>query len=42
MDGVICWMESSGAMYFGNINRAAGTMSGVVLGGSGGTFYAEL
>ncbi|HIQ23197.1 MAG TPA: hypothetical protein EYH34_18390 [Planctomycetes bacterium] len=36
-DGVIFWMNLSGSLYFGNIDRDAGTMSGIVFGGPGGS-----
>jgi len=36
MDGVIFWMDITGAIYFGNIDRTPGTMSGVAFGGPGG------
>jgi hypothetical protein len=36
---VIFWMDTSGAIFFGNINRSAGTMSGVVFGRQGGSIW---
>lgn len=42
-DGMIFWMDASGAIFFGNINHAAGTMRGVVFDYSGGSsiWFAE-
>lgn len=37
MDGVIFWMDINGAIFFGNINRDAGTMSGIVFGHMAGS-----
>jgi hypothetical protein len=44
VDGVIFWMDSSGAIFFGNINRADGTMRGIVFDYYGGSsiWFAEL
>ncbi|MFV1964640.1 MAG: PKD domain-containing protein [Pirellulaceae bacterium] len=41
--GVIFWMDVTGAIYFGNIDRVAGSMSGVAFGGpgGGGIWFAE-
>ncbi len=36
MDGVIFWMDISGSIYFGNINRTTGSMSGIMFGAAGG------
>jgi len=43
LPGVIFWMDITGAIYFGNVDRSAGSMSGVVFGGSGsgGMFVGE-
>ncbi len=42
-DGVIVWMDPSGNIFFGNINRTAGTMSGILFGDEvvGGIWFAE-
>lgn len=42
-DGVIFWMEVSGALFFGNVDHDAGTMRGIVFGygGSGSLWFAE-
>lgn len=42
-DGVIFWMDISGAIFFGNIDRNAGSMSGIVFGYFGGSsvWFAE-
>jgi len=34
--GFIFWMDATGSLYVGNINRAAGTMFGMAFGGPGG------
>lgn len=43
IQGVIFWMDIEGAIYFGNIDRGAGTMSGIVLGHFAGSsvWFAE-
>lgn len=41
LDGVIYWMDASGSIYFGNISRLAGWMSGVVFGETAGVFVGE-
>ncbi len=38
-DGVIYWMDSTFAIYFGNINRAAGTMSGISFNSANTTIW---
>lgn len=40
---VIFWMDITGTIYFGNLNRGAGTASGIVMGHGGGSsvWYAE-
>lgn len=42
-DGVIFWMDVSGAIFFGNIDHDAGTMMGIVFGylGTSSIFLAE-
>lgn len=42
-NGVIFWMDPSGAIYFGSKNAAEGTMSGIIFGGIGGSsiWFAE-
>ncbi|MFV1964643.1 MAG: cytochrome c3 family protein [Pirellulaceae bacterium] len=39
LSGVIFWMDITGNIFFGNIDRTAGTMSGVVFGPSGGGMF---
>ncbi|HYW79889.1 MAG TPA: PKD domain-containing protein, partial [Thermoguttaceae bacterium] len=43
LDGVIFWMNQAGELFFGNIDRNAGTMSGVMFGqgDSGSIWVAE-
>jgi len=42
-DGVIFWMDASGVIFFGNINRTAATMRGIVFdyNGAGSIWFAE-
>ena len=42
-DGIIFWMDAEGAIFFGNIDRDAGSMSGIVFGhqGGSGVWFAE-
>lgn len=43
MGTLIFWMNTTGEMFFGNINQDAGIMSGIVFGGTSGSgiFFAE-
>ncbi len=43
LSGVIFWIDASGAIFFGNINRTAATMRGVVFdyNGAGSIWFAE-
>lgn len=43
-DGVIFWMDMTGAIFFGNINHNAGTMRGIVFDyhGESSIWFAEL
>ncbi len=43
MDGIIFWMDLPGSLFFGNINRDAGTMVGIMFGsdGSGSIWFGE-
>jgi len=43
MDNLIFWMNATGEMFFGNVDRDAGTMSGIVFGGpvGSGFFFGE-
>ena len=42
--GVIFWMDVTGAIFFGNVNKTAGTMRGVIFDYEGGSsiWFAEL
>ncbi len=42
-DGIIFWMDASGAIFFGNVDSVAGTMRGVVFdyGGGSSIWFAE-
>lgn len=43
IDNTIFWMDASGALFFGNVNDAKGTMMGIVFGplGNGTMWFAE-
>ena len=42
-DGIIFWMENTGSIFFGTIDRVAGTASGIAFGHNGGNsvWFAE-